>query len=74
MLLALFHLLPPPGDTEAQFTLLPPHTQKQLLHSYFRNPQKAHLYVHENTFSHSLIDPPIHTALGGKQFREGPSL
>ena len=57
MLLAFFHLFPPPAEREAQLTL----PCKKLLLSYFRNPQEAHMYVYENVFSHHLIDLPTHT-------------
>lgn len=46
MLLALLHIVPCPAD-KAQFTLV----HKKLFPSYFRNPQKAHIYIHENMSS-----------------------
>lgn len=46
---------PTPAATEAQLTL----PYEKLLPSYFRKFQE----FHENIFFHSIIDPPIRTAL-----------
>lgn len=59
MLLALFHLFPPPAEREAKLIL----PCKKMLLSYFRNPQEAHMYVYENIFSRHLIDLPTYTPL-----------
>lgn len=68
--MAFFCLLPPSADREAQPTL----HHKKLLPRYSRSPQEIHIYVHESMFSHSLTDPPAHTALDWRQLGEDPSL